>query len=401
MSGRRKRGKKADLTQKNCELQNNLHVASANDVIEMESGVDDMLQGEDDEGAFSYLAARDDEDVLDRSHSTIDDVLPERNDEGVLPDMEDWDNEDVSEEYDSSVDDMLPERNDGEGFSDIGGWNNEDASEEYDSSVDGMLSEENAQEVFSNLDSYAKEDKTNGMVAHNKEDRRKLVLKTYGAFRASRQKFKVAKKSQEKSADVKDTSLIHMEQLFKNSVVIHKFLWGHDCYFNGYHYEVLTEEAFCALCKNCIDKDVQGKITRMHNYTDLYKFVTLHDPNETIAETKENYFVSFTNGVLDVHSLEFYFRHDPQFEVAFTVNAEYHPTDSKHMAYRCFYETVTYDFLNQMCDGDKDSLQLILQMIGFFVLHVTPKRAFFWMGPAPASGKGVLLDLICRLLGSA
>ena len=105
--------------------------------------------------------------------------------------------------------------------------------------------------------------------------------------------------------------------------------------------------------------------------------------------------------MLDVHSLEFYFRHDPQFEVAFTVNAEYHPTDSKHMAYRCFYETVTYDFLNQMCDGDKDSLQLILQMIGFFVLHVTPKRAFFWMGPAPASGKGVLLDLICRLLGSA
>ena len=198
--------------------------------------------------------------------------------------------------------------------------------------------------------------------------------------------------------EVKETSLIYLEELFKKTGVIHKFIFGRDCYFNGTHYKYLTVSAFCALCKKKLDRSVQGQITRMQSYTDLYTYAIENDSSIRDFEIRENFYISFKNGVLDVKTFELS-QHNQRYEVMFTIDADIYLPESEEDAYMKFENTRMYRFLYAMCNGDDQSILLILQMLGFCALNVTPKRIFFWLGPTPASGKSILLNVMAELYG--
>lgn len=209
------------------------------------------------------------------------------------------------------------------------------------------------------------------------------------------------KESNNRYTGVKDTSLINMQELFDNSGVVRKFLFGRPCYYNGTHYEYLTEKAFCVLCKQYLDRSVQGQITRMQSYKDLYTYAVEYDSRFHETEIKENTYISFRNGVVDAKSLAFWNEHAPKYEVIFTIDADLDLPSSEDDAYALFQNTKMYHFLESMCNEDVESIVLILQMLGYLMLNVTPKRAFFWLGPAPASGKSVLMNVISRLFGKS
>lgn len=207
-----------------------------------------------------------------------------------------------------------------------------------------------------------------------------------------------SKKIKEHS-DPRDISLYCLEKKLKASGVILDFVFGRFSYFNGRNYVAMSEKTFCALCKEKLDKDILSRIMQMRTLKDLYEYATLCSKEREKTEIQENFLVSFTNGVLDLRSLQF-FGHSPEHKVSFTVDADCILAGSLEAAYESFSSTVTCNFLNQMVDGDQESIRLVMQMIGFLLLNVVPKRAFFWLGPAPASGKSVLMELIRRLLGS-
>lgn len=187
----------------------------------------------------------------------------------------------------------------------------------------------------------------------------------------------------------KKINLPLLEHCIRDKVEI-KFLWGQMRYFTGQHYEILTEERFCCLCKKLIPLELQEKMCSVKIFKSLYRYVA-YDFCEAINETGECFYVSFQNKVVDVRSMTTY-KHSSDVEVPFTVNAEYIGTQYQNMD--------TFErLLEDMTGGDEESIKLIWEMLGYILLYLHPKRAFFWMGIEPASGKSVLGEFIRRLLG--
>lgn len=107
---------------------------------------------------------------------------------------------------------------------------------------------------------------------------------------------------------------------------------------------------------------------------------------------EDNYFISFQNCVVDTETLLTY-THDSKIETAYTINANYLEE---------WYEEDMYYFnqlVNSMTNYDNESIQLIWEMLGYVMLHIPPKRAFFWLGTEPASGKSLLGAFIQMLFG--
>lgn len=310
--------------------------------------------------------------------------------QSVFPDLNSWDNDGTAETEISSMieDDMSTESAQG-----LWGnlYNDEGALEAAASlEISDMIPEEEP-DYMSNLKDSTKTNKSSNVAETNKEDKGKSE---------SREESFIDKK-RNRTPDIKDTSLLNMEELFNKSGVVRKFLFGRACYYNGTHYNYLTEKVFCVICKDKLDRSVLGQITRMQSLKDLYAYTIEYDSSIRETETKENFYISFRNGVVDARSLEFWDWHDPKFEVLFTIDADLDLSISEDEAYSLFNGTTMHRFLENMCNCDLESMKLILQMVGYMLLNVTPKRAFFWLGPAPASGKSILMNVISKLLGKS
>lgn len=212
-------------------------------------------------------------------------------------------------------------------------------------------------------------------------------------------KFVEPQNEKAQKTDPRDISLYSLEKKLKASGVMLEVVFGKYSYFNGRNFVALSEKMFCALCKEKLDKETQSRIMQMRTLKDLYEYATLCGKEREKTEIQENFLVSFTNGVVDLRSMKL-FKHSSAHKVSFTVDANCILANSLEAAYQKFSSTTTYEFLMQMVDGDQESIRLVMQMVGFLLLNVTPKRAFFWLGPAPASGKSVLMELIRRLIGS-
>ena len=100
--------------------------------------------------------------------------------------------------------------------------------------------------------------------------------------------------------------------------------------------------------------------------------------------------VNCENGVLDMETMEL-LKHSPQFGFTFCINASF---DEKADG------NIFKQFLQDITDGDKDSKQLLQEIVGYSLsTYVYAKKAFIFYG-VPHSGKSVLLNITERLVGS-
>lgn len=100
--------------------------------------------------------------------------------------------------------------------------------------------------------------------------------------------------------------------------------------------------------------------------------------------------VNCENGVLDMETMEL-LKHSPQFGFTSCINASF---DEKADG------NIFKQFLQDITDGDKDSKQLLQEIVGYSLsTYVYAKKAFIFYG-VPHSGKSVLLNITERLVGS-
>lgn len=187
-----------------------------------------------------------------------------------------------------------------------------------------------------------------------------------------------------------DINLPHLESIMKKNVKIDK-IWGRLCYFNERNYANLSQEIFCSLCKKYLPDEILQKMCSVKIFKSLYQYISYDFTRDNKKDYAENFFISFENGVVDASEL-YYDAHSEDIEVSYTINANYIEDEE------CPIENFE-NFIYFMTGGDRESIQLIWEMLGYVMLHVSPKRAFFWLGTEPASGKSLLGDFIQRLFG--
>lgn len=99
--------------------------------------------------------------------------------------------------------------------------------------------------------------------------------------------------------------------------------------------------------------------------------------------------VNYENGVLNVETMEL-LKHSPQFGFTSCINASF---DEKADG------NIFKQFLQDITDGDKDSKQLLQEIVGYSLSsYVNAKKAVIFYG-VPNSGKSVLLNILERLVG--
>lgn len=201
------------------------------------------------------------------------------------------------------------------------------------------------------------------------------------------------KRKLEEHYDKSDISLPRLEKEILKWITIKK-LWGRIVYYNGTHYEILTEDIFCMYCKKYLPMEIQNKICSVKVFKSLYRYVLYDFVTEKEAVREDNYLISCQNCVVNAKTLTTSY-HSECLEVSYTVKASYIENVYDYPAPYHFEQLIW-----NMTDGDVDAMQLIWQMLGYVLLHVSPKRAFFWLGTEPASGKSLLCDFIQRLLGN-
>ena len=204
--------------------------------------------------------------------------------------------------------------------------------------------------------------------------------------------FQEQKRKLEEHCIKNDISLPRLEKEILKWIIIRK-IWGRIVYFNGTHYEILTEDIFCLYCKRYLPMEIQNKICSVKIFKSLYRYVLYDFVTEKEEAREDNYLISCENCVVNAQTLNTYM-HDKSLEVSYCVKANYVEDVYDYPAPHNFEQLI-----RNMTDGDEETMQLIWQMLGYVLLHVSPKRAFFWLGTEPASGKSLLCDFIQRLLG--
>lgn len=194
-----------------------------------------------------------------------------------------------------------------------------------------------------------------------------------------------------KSAQKKGINLLELKEIICQNVQIDK-KWGRLRYYDGKTYRFLNSRIFCALCELYMPDYIMKKICSMKIFNALYEFILCGF--ELVDKGYEDCgYISFLNGIFDLKLYRLY-EHNPQYETPYCVQANYMDEDYGAMSN---FERL----INQMTGGDEECIELMWEMLGYLLLHVTPKRAFFWLGTEPATGKSLLGDFIVRLFGMA
>lgn len=180
-----------------------------------------------------------------------------------------------------------------------------------------------------------------------------------------------------------------LETHIRNSIVIEK-LWGRVRFFNGKHYSLLSRDEFGRLCKAFLPKDILDKIRSVKVFYSLFQYVLFDFVSQDTVEP-EHYWISFENLIVNAATGEVE-KHSKKRKLPYTINADYNENET---------DSVYFDgLLDNMCDCDEESIRLVWEMLAYSMLYLTPKRAFFWLGTEPASGKSLLGAFIQRLFGT-
>ncbi len=211
-------------------------------------------------------------------------------------------------------------------------------------------------------------------------------------FNKNRGRYQCINKKRErllKEGKTLKVNLVDLEDILYKHVYIRK-IRGRVNYYDGASYRFLSEKVFYALCKKFLPKDILQTICSTRIFKSLYEFILCGF--ELVDEKYEDsQYIAFLNGIYDLNVRKLY-KHDSKYETPYCVQANYKEEDYGLMSN---FESLIY----QMTGGDEECIELIWETLGYLLLHVTPKRAFFWLGTEPATGKSLIGDFIVRLFG--
>ena len=161
-------------------------------------------------------------------------------------------------------------------------------------------------------------------------------------------------------------------------------------HYAGSCYQLLTEDRFKKVATDYIPIKLQKKLAHMQIFDQAYEYLRVRMLDEPDEESADNW-ISFENGDFNATTGEFEL-HSPKHLTFFTIHARFDPSGSSccpHMD----------QMLEFMTGNDKVSIELIWSMLAYLMLDTPPHRVFFYLGPAPASGKSLLGNIIDQLFG--
>ena len=160
-------------------------------------------------------------------------------------------------------------------------------------------------------------------------------------------------------------------------------------YYDGRSHKPLTPDRFKKAATDCLPPSLLKKLATMQIFEQAYEFLRIRMLDE-LDEECEDEWISFENGDYNATTGDFE-PHDPKHLTFFVIHARFDPSQMF-----CPYMDGTLAF---MTDDDEVSIALVWSMLGYLMLDTPPQRAFFYIGPAPASGKSLLGNIIDLLFG--
>ena len=168
-------------------------------------------------------------------------------------------------------------------------------------------------------------------------------------------------------------------------------IFGEDVYFLfGKIYKLATVETLAHYLANTLeDSEIWNlSVNNLRDAADMF-LMRYRDkiPQAQLSTGK----ILFNNGLLDVETGNFVKQTDDDF-LLFSVNACYYPYEK--------IETPVFDsFVDVLTDGNKDIKKLLVEFLGYVLLHENCGHTFFVLGPARNSGKTTLCLFLERLIG--
>ncbi|MBQ6996287.1 MAG: hypothetical protein IJN64_17650 [Lachnospiraceae bacterium] len=244
---------------------------------------------------------------------------------------------------------------------------------------------EDEEEIAYENESDLKDNKAKKMIPYDEE-----ICEVLEVIEKQGQKEQAKREQLKEIAQKVGINLPELEELIRKMVYIRKIA-GRLRYYDGKCYCCLDSNIFCGLCKKYFPQDILKQLFSLKILKSLYQYISCEYEVGVEEEYFDSSYISFVNGVLDIDELKFH-AHSAEFETPYCINASYIKGGYENMEN---FERLIY----QMTGGDEECEELIWEMLGYLLLHVTPKRVFFWLGTEPATGKSLLGDFIVRLFG--
>lgn len=168
-------------------------------------------------------------------------------------------------------------------------------------------------------------------------------------------------------------------------------IFGEDIYFlHSKIYKLATVETLAHYLANALeDSEIWNlSVNNLRDAADMF-LMRYRDkiPQAQLSTGK----ILFNNGLLDIETGNFVKQTDDDF-LLFSVNACYYPYEK--------IETPVFDsFVDVLTDGNKDIKKLLVEFLGYVLLHENCGHTFFVLGPARNSGKTTLCLFLERLIG--
>lgn len=160
-------------------------------------------------------------------------------------------------------------------------------------------------------------------------------------------------------------------------------------YYDGQSYKPLTLDRFKKAATDYIPLSLLQKLATMQIFEQAHKYLRIRMLDKPDEECEDEW-ISFENGDYNATTDDFE-PHSPKHLTFSVIHARFDPSQML-----CPYMDGTLAF---MTDNDEVSIALVWSMLGYLMLDTPPQRAFFYIGPAPASGKSLLGNIIDLLFG--
>ena len=160
-------------------------------------------------------------------------------------------------------------------------------------------------------------------------------------------------------------------------------------YYDKHCYQKLTVERFKKVATDYLPLKLLKKLSTMQIFDQSFEYLYIRMLDEPDEESIDDW-ISFENGDFNATTGEFC-PHSPDHLTFFYIHARFDSNDTScpHMD----------DLLASMTDADEVSIRLVWFMLAYLMLDTPPHRVFFYLGPAPASGKSLLGNIIDLLFG--
>ena len=173
-------------------------------------------------------------------------------------------------------------------------------------------------------------------------------------------------------------------------------IYGQLHYYTGiYHQAVGNDRELLRLMRSLLSKNILNQVPNINKVRDVYSYLLANpDINVDITpdfEKEYRDFIIFDNLIFDARTGKTQ-KHNVKWPIQFQVLCDFDPDDMD-----CPY----FDqFLEDVSGGDHEVIELILQVIGYFMMQNSSLKKFFLFAPEPDTGKSVLGDFIASLFPS-